>query len=120
MHNPITNDLELDAASAHAIVAHSGAQVVVADLDADGDPEILSTLDVLPAPQQGVSALRSPERPADPDALVVSSWRIGGAVQERFRMPVPAGIRALAACPPDGSGAAAVVLAVPGELWIVR
>jgi hypothetical protein len=33
---------------------------------------------------------------------------------------VPAGIRALAACPREGQGMRPVALASPGEIWVVR
>jgi hypothetical protein len=82
--------------------------VAVADLDQDGAPEVISTLDVLPQSPSGQS-----------DALVISTWQPDGSLRERTRIPVPSGIRAVAACPPEG-GQAAVVLATQGELWIVR
>ena len=46
--------------------------------------------------------------------------RSGAGLRERARMAVPSGIRAVAACPPDGGGVAPVVIATMGELWIIR
>ncbi len=104
----------------HAVVPHAGAQVAVADLDGDGVAEIVSTLDSLAAPAPGSSAMRSESRGAEADALVVSSWELGSAPQERVRVPVPGGVRAVAVCPPEGPTPAPVLLVTSGELWIVR
>jgi hypothetical protein len=107
--DPRTADLKVRADEKTTTLARSGAQVAVADLDQDGSPEIISTLDVLPQPSNH-----------DADALVISSWQPDGSLRERSRTPVPSGVRALAACPPEGNGAAAIVVATQGELWIVR
>lgn len=88
-----------------------GAQLAVGDLDQDGDPEIISSLDTL--------------NPLD-DAVVVRSWsRTSTAapasrVHEIARIPAAAGVRALATCPPDGPGRAPFVVATADELWVVR
>ncbi len=88
-----------------------GAQLAVGDLDQDGDPEIISTLDTL--------------NPLD-DAVVVRTWsRTSTAapasrVHEVVRIPAAAGVRALATCPPDGPGRAPFVVATADELWVVR
>jgi len=106
--DPRTAELKVRADGKTASLPGAGAQVAVADLDQDGAPEVISTLDVLPQSPSGQS-----------DALVISTWQPDGSLRERTRMPVPSGIRAVAACPPEG-GQAAVVLATQGELWIVR
>jgi hypothetical protein len=106
--DPRTSELKVRADGKTASLPGAGAQVALADLDQDGSPEILSTLDVLPQ-AQGTT-----------DALVVNTWQADGTLRERARTPVPSGIRALAACPPDGPTPAAVVVATQGELWIVR
>ena len=83
-----------------------GAQLAVADLDQDGDPEILGSVDTL--------------NPAD-DAVVARTWRRAtGKVEERFRLAAPAGVRALGACPPDGPGRSPFVVATADEVWVVR
>jgi hypothetical protein len=108
IRDPRTSELKVRADGKTATLPSAGAQVALADLDQDGSPEIVSTLDVLPQVQ------------GTPDALVVSTLQADGSLRERARVPVPAGIRAVAACPPEGSGSAAIVLATQGELWIVR
>jgi hypothetical protein len=104
--DPSTGELRLRSGELSATIAGAGAQIAIADLDGDGDPEIVTGADVLAASE---------------DALVVSSWHPGGAVRERARIAVPAGVRAIAACPPSGSGAAPIAIATAsGEVWVVR
>jgi hypothetical protein len=92
-----------------------GAQLAIGDLDQDGEPEIISSLDTL--------------NPLD-DAVVVRTWlRLSsipmGAgpwarMREIARIPAAAGVRAIAVCPPDGPGHAPFVVATADELWVVR
>jgi hypothetical protein len=83
-----------------------GAQLAVGDLDQDGDPEILGSVDTLNAFD---------------DAVVVRTWRRAtGKVEERLRLPAAAGVRALAVCPPDGPGPTPFVVATADEIWVVR
>jgi len=104
--NPQTGELRLVANGFGTTIAGVGAQVAIADLDTDGIPEIISSADVL-----------SPSE----DALVVHSWRPGEAAQERARIPVPQGVRAIAVCPPEGAGASPIAVATAGaEIWVVR
>jgi hypothetical protein len=107
--DPRSAELHLRAGGRAGTLAHAGAQVAVADLDQDGSPEILSTLDVLPKAANGTD-----------DALVITTWQPDGSLLERARTPVPSGVRAVAACPPEGGGASSVVIATQGELWIIR
>ncbi len=88
-----------------ARVPEAGAQLAVADLDGDGDPELLTSLDTL-----------------DPtvDAVVVRTWRGDGSVEERLRVPVPEGVRAVGVCPSDGESMAPIAIATTRSLWIVR
>ncbi len=88
-----------------ARVDGAGAQLAVGDLDGDGQPELLGGADTLDP--QG-------------DALIVWTWRDDGSVVERLRLAVPTGVRALAVCPPDGSGLAPVAMATGGGVWVVR
>ncbi len=89
----------------------TGAQLAVGDLDQDGDPEILSSLDTL--------------NPLE-DAVVVRSWArsstgpLASRFKEILRIPAAAGVRALAVCPPDGPGRAPFVVATADEVWVVR
>jgi len=108
--DPNNREITVRAGTTAVALPRSGAQIAIADLDGDGDPEIISTLDVLP----------SATAPAVDDAVVIRSLRAGGRLQERARVPVPSGVRAVAACPPDAPGSAPIVIATLGELWIVR
>ncbi len=82
-----------------------GAQLALGDVDGDGQPELIS----------GASTL-SPEG----DAMLVHTWMNDGSVQERLRLAVPTGVYALAVCPPESTGAAAVAIATRGGIWMVR
>ncbi|TKD05186.1 hypothetical protein [Polyangium fumosum] len=91
-------------------ITGAGAQLAVGDLDQDGDPEILSGLDVADALD---------------DAVVVRTWARAaageaGRPREFLRLPAAAGVRALAVCPPDGPGRAPFVVATADEIWVVR
>ncbi|WP_437673448.1 hypothetical protein [Sorangium sp. So ce131] len=100
-----------DSAGRRKVVGSAGAQLAVGDLDQDGEPELIASLDVL-----------------DPleDAVVVWSWRRRAGAPERaapeevLRLPAPAGVRALAVCPPDGAGRAPFAVATADEIWVVR
>jgi hypothetical protein len=101
-----------DSAGGKVFGESGGAQLAVGDLDQDGDPELISSLDVL--------------NPLE-DAVVVRTWpRTAAAgskeskLRERFRIPAAAGVRALAVCPPDGPGRAPFVVATADEIWVVR
>ena len=82
-----------------------GAQLAVGDLDGDGQPELLFGTNTL-----------------DPsaDALVVATWLDSGQVEERLRLAVPEGVRALAVCPPEDEGLAPIAIATGAFIWIVR
>jgi hypothetical protein len=113
VRDPRTAELHLWSEANTATLPASGAQIAIADLDQDGTPEIVSTLDVPPRPSAGSSD-------ANDDALVITSWLPDGTLRERSRTPVPNGVRALAVCPPDRAGPSPIVLATASELWIVR
>lgn len=103
--------LELrDSLGNRGVIDTSGAQVAVGDLDQDGEPEIISSVDTL--------------NPME-DAAIVRTWQRAatgkeGKIKERFRMPAAAGIRALAACPADDIGRSPFVVATADEIWVVR
>ncbi len=82
-----------------------GAELALGDLDLDGDPEL-------------VASVNTPN-PAD-DAVVVRTWSHDGALRERFRVPVPEGVRALAICPPAGAGIRPVVVATANGFEVLR
>jgi hypothetical protein len=90
---------------AHEIrLEHAGAQIALADLDGDGNVELVTSTETL-----------------DPraDAVVVSSW-LGSALNERLRVAVPAGVRALAVCPAPADRMAPIVVATTAGLWVLR
>jgi len=95
----------LDGDRRSARIAEAGAQLAVSDLDGDGEPEVLASLDTL-----------------DPaaDAVVVRTWHGDGRVEERLRVPVPEGVRAIGVCPPEGEKMTPIAIATSRSLWIVR
>jgi hypothetical protein len=78
-----------------------GAQIAVGDLDQDGIPEVVTSMD------------------AGEDAIAISSWD-GGEPRLRRRIAAPPGVRALAVCAPEVRGVPALVAVVANEVWIVR
>jgi hypothetical protein len=80
-----------------------GAQLAVGDLDQDGAPEIATTND------------------NGEDAINVATWLAASPeLRPRLHLPAPAGVRALAVCPPEQGGAPVLVGVVGSELWLVR
>jgi hypothetical protein len=71
------------------------------DLDQDGEPDLATTTDG-----------------AD-DTIAVSSWA-ANEFRTRLRIPAPAGVRALAVCPPERGGQPVLVAVVGDEVWLVR
>jgi hypothetical protein len=95
-----------DDAGHASTITTAGAQLAVGDLDQDGLPEILTSLDV----QRGTN-----------DAVVVYTWdRSKKQPVERLRMPVAAGVQALAVCPPDGSGRSPFLVGTPAEILFAK
>jgi len=102
-----------DSGGRRQSLSSAGAQLAVGDLDQDGEPEIIASLDV--------------QNPLE-DGVVVWSWRRaarkggggGDKPREVLRLPAPAGVRALAVCPPDGPGRAPFAVATADEIWVVR
>lgn len=98
--------LELELAGKKiAVPAGVGAQLGLGDLDGDGRPELLSTLDTL-----------DPSR----DALLVRTLSDDGTLRNAFQVPVPSGVRSLAICPSEGNALTPVVLATGDGLWVLR
>jgi hypothetical protein len=95
----------VDDRGRRAEVVGVGAQLGLGDLDGDGQPELLAGTNTLD--------------PAN-DALVVYTWQDDGRVRERFRLPVPKGVRAIAVCPPESSGPLPIVLGAGDEIWIAQ
>ncbi len=95
----------VDGQGRRAEVVGVGAQLGLGDLDGDGQPELLASTNTL-----------------DPtsDALIVYTWQDDGRVRERFRLPVPTGVRAIAVCPPESSGPLPIVLGAGDEIWVAR
>jgi hypothetical protein len=94
-----------DDAGKRVEVEGVGAQIAVADVDGDGQPELIGSADTL--------------EPAG-DALVVRTWQDDGKLVERTRVAVQSGVRAVAACPTDSSGLSPVVMATQGEIWLIH
>jgi hypothetical protein len=106
--NPRTGEVSIRAFGRTWSLPGAGAQIALADLDQDGQPEIITALDVLAKSTGDVD-----------DALVITTLEANGSLLEKSRIPVSTGVRAVTACPPEG-GSAPVVIATTGELWIVR
>jgi hypothetical protein len=80
-----------------------GAQLAVGDLDQDGVPEVVTTAD------------------GSDDAIRVFSWGpLTADPSDRLRLSAPAGVRALAVCPPEEHGQPVLVAVVGEEVWLVR
>jgi hypothetical protein len=96
--------LRLKAADAARTPAGNyGAELAVGDLDQDGAPEIVTSVD-------------GPD-----DAINVYSWAsVSADPILRWRMAAPAGVRALAVCPPERQGQPVLVAVVGDEIWLVR
>jgi hypothetical protein len=94
-----------DDAGRTARVPNIGAALAIADVDLDGVPELVASENT-PNPEG--------------DAVVLRSWGEDGTLRERLRVPVPDGIRAIAACPAEDAGMAPLVVATPTSLWIIR
>jgi hypothetical protein len=104
--NPTDGTVNLldDRGTQHAL-QNVGAQIALADVDLDGDPDLIASKNVL-APRN--------------DAVVVRSWRKNGTVDKRLELAVPDGISAIAVCPPDGPNQRTMLVATSKELWILR
>jgi len=96
-----TGALHVKLGDETTLVEGVGAQMVLADLDEDGVPEVVTTAD------------------SGEDAIVISSLR-GGELHQRARFAAPGGVRSLAVCPPEELGVPALVAVVGGEVWVVR
>jgi len=79
----------------------AGAQVAVLDANLDGIPEVAFSGD-------------------GPDDVITIATAEAHGARIINRIAAPAGVRALAACPPLESGTAALVAVVGNEVWIVR
>lgn len=98
-------DVLLEIGGARLEAGPAGAQLALADLDSDGSAELVSSLDTL--------------EPSS-DAVVVRTILADGKLREAFRVPVPNGVRALAACPAWGTGLAPILVATGDEVWVMR
>lgn len=88
-------------------IKDAGAQIAVGDLDQDGAPEIMTSLDV---------------ELGKPDAVLVSTWDRSGKAppQEKLRIPIASGVRAIAVCPALGPGRSPLVIASTDEIVVAR
>jgi hypothetical protein len=104
--NPRTREVTLrDDMGRTAALGVAGGALALADMDLDGEPEIVTSLDT--------------DDPAS-DAVVVSTWAHDGAVRERARIAVKDGVRALAVCPVAELHVASIVVGTGSGLWILR
>jgi hypothetical protein len=94
-----------DSAGHSLNVPRVGAQVAIADLDADGEPELITTRDVLDDKDDGIA---------------VRTWLTSGTLRERAALAVPTGVSAVTTCPADGPGQRSIVLSTRSELWVLR
>jgi hypothetical protein len=94
--------LVVRSASGAQRLLRAGAQLAIADLDQDGLAEVATTVDTLGAKF---------------DAVDVRTLGADGKLTKRYRVRVPTGVEALAACPADGRGVASLLVATKGELW---
>jgi hypothetical protein len=94
--------LQVRWGEAATTIDNVGAQVVVADLDQDGVPELVTSA-------------------ADgEDAITVASWDGASDPRVRLHLAAPGGVRALCVCPPEEGSVPALVAVVGSEVWIVR
>lgn len=96
-----SGNLRLQEGTTALDIPGAGAQLALADLDQDGAVEVVTTMNTAE------------------DALVVSTWE-RGALRPRLRFDAPAGVRAVAACPPEVNARPSVVAVVGKEVWRVR
>jgi len=82
----------------------AGAQVALFDADLDGIPEV---------------AFASDASPGAPDSIEIATLP-AGAPRVVGRIAAPAGVRALAACPPTDGASGTLVAVVGSEVWLVR
>ena len=87
-----------------ARLEHAGAQLAVGDLDGDGEPELVTSLDTNEPSQ---------------DAVLVYAWH-GNALEEKLRVPLPTGVRALAVCPEGATAMAPIAVATSSGVWVIR
>jgi len=83
----------------------AGAQLALGDLDGDGSVELVTTADT-----------RDPSQ----DFARIQTLGEDGTAQEVLRVPVPAGVHAVAICPAETAGLAPIVLATGEGLWVLR
>jgi hypothetical protein len=88
-----------------------GAQIAIADLDQDGAPELVTTLDGEP---DAITIATLPALPASGATGAVADPKV------RMKLAAPGGVRALCTCPPEERGAPALVAVVGSEVWIIR
>ena len=104
--NARTREVTLrDDAGRTATAPISGAALALGELDLDGAPELVASVDT-----------ESPEA----DALVVSTWTHAGAILPRLRIPVKDGVHAITPCPAEALRMAPIVAATGNGLWIVH
>ncbi len=84
------------------VVEGAGAELAVGDLDLDGSPEVVVSSD------------------AGEDSISIYTADGASDLRLRRKLPAPAGVRALAVCPPEARAVPALVAVVGSEIWLVR
>jgi hypothetical protein len=106
-----------------------GAQLAVGDLDQDGQPEVVTSTDLSFAGSPGSQSARPGDgidiaswTPAAPAATSASAASQAPTPELRVRLHLdaPAGVRALAMCPPEEHGEPSLIAVVGSEIWVVR
>jgi hypothetical protein len=101
------NMLEIFDDSNHVVKGPEvGAQLAIGDIDQDGNPEILSSANVVyPAP----------------DSVTIRTWdRKINVLRDVMTFPVAAGVHAIAVCPPEANRRAPFVIATIDDLAVLR
>jgi len=93
--------MRIDDAPVQTLEGTYGAQIAVADLDQDGMPDLVTTVD------------------GTDDAITLWSWTPAD-LRPRLRVAAPGGVRALTVCPSEQNGIPALVAVVADEVWLLR
>jgi hypothetical protein len=97
----ISGKLKLRRGTALQTFENMNAQVVVADMDLDGTPEIVATTG------------------STPENILVYSWK-SESIAERKKLATSSPVLALAACPPEEGGRPGFLAVFASEVWLVR
>lgn len=94
----------IDASGRRVTVPDVGAQLALADLDGDGQIELISSRPV-----------QEPEQ----DTIRVDTWTTSGELIERYQIPLP-DVQAIAVCSWPGTGLTPIAVASKERVWVLR